>query len=301
MAQALFDRAKKMMSAGNYAEACPALEESQRIEARSGTLLNLADCYEHTERFASAWSTFLEAATLAKANRNAERESGARERAASLAPRLSKLMIGAPFAASTPGLEITRDGERVGPPQLGIALPADARNHTIAARAPGRKPWQTEVTVPGNASTASVVVPELATAAATSPGKSPQLAARPPAELAGSRASPSRINRAVLAGGIVTGVLAVGTIVTGLLYSGKLHDYDAANDQGAPNRSELYSQTRELGVANLAFVAGTVVAAGVTVFLWTRAPAREAPKSASVELRGMVGPGLAGLSLDGRL
>jgi tetratricopeptide (TPR) repeat protein len=123
-AQALFDHAKKLMSDGKYAEACPALEESERVQARSGTLLNLADCYEHAGRLASAWSSFLEAATLAKSTGQADREHAARERAAALAPKLSNLVVNAPSAASTPGIEITRDGERVGMAQLGFALPA---------------------------------------------------------------------------------------------------------------------------------------------------------------------------------
>ena len=137
-AQALFDRGKKLMKDGKFAEASSALEESQRIEPRSGTLLNLAACYEQSSRLASAWSTYLEAATLAKSTGNAERERGARQRAAALAPRLSKLVISAASAGSTAGLEITRDGQLVGPAQLGLPLPADAGAHSVAAKAPGR-------------------------------------------------------------------------------------------------------------------------------------------------------------------
>ncbi len=302
------------MSDGKYAEACSALEESQRIESRSGTALNLADCYEHAGRLASAWSTFLEAATLAKATGNAEREHGARERASALAPRLSNLLISAPSAASTPGLEIIRDGELVGPAQLGVPLPADAGTHTVAARAPGRKPWQTTVTVANGASTANVAVPDLeSSAAATSAGTSagpltgwrpeqpPQSVAPSSSEPAMDHGAPSRINGGVIAGGAVTGVLLVGTVVTSILYSAKLQDYNTANNQLLSSRSHLHSQTETLGVANLALLGGTVVAAGVTVFLWTRAPSHEGPASASVELRGTVGPGLTGLSLGGTL
>jgi tetratricopeptide (TPR) repeat protein len=313
-AQALFDRAKKLMREGKYTEACSALEESQRVESRSGTALNLADCYEHAGRLASAWSTFLEAATLAKATGNAAREHGARERAAALAPRFSNLVISAPSAASTPGLEIRRDGELVGAAQLGLPLPADAGKHTIAARAPGRKSWQTEVTVQNGASTANVAVPDLENdAAATSagapvvgpgatPAQSPQHVAPPPAEPAADRGTSSGVNGGAIAGGVVTGVFLVGTVVTSVLYRSKLHDYNTANDSFASNAESLRSQTKTLGVANMALLGGTVVAAGVTVYLWTRkSPSPEAPVSASVELRGVVGPGLTGVSLRGAL
>jgi tetratricopeptide (TPR) repeat protein len=307
-AQALFDRGKKLMGAGNYAEACPALEESERVESRSGTALNLADCYEHAGRLASAWSMFLDAASLAKATANTAREYGARQRAAALAQRLSHLVINASFAASTPGLEITRDGERVGSAQWGVPLPADAGKHTISASAPGRKQWQTSLNVPNGPGTANVAVPDLenstveATPVEPAPSVAPARAvASPLPESASQQLASSRIDAGVIACGVATGVLAVGTIVTAALYKAKLHDYDAANERLSANRDDLHSQTRSLGVANLLFLSGTVVAASVTVLLWTRAPVREQSKAANVELRGMVGPGLTGLIVGGRL
>ena len=313
-AQALFDRGKKQLREGKYAEACAALEESQRIESRSGTALNLADCYEHAGRLASAWSTFLEAATLAKATGNTEREHGARERAAALAKRLSNLVISAPSEASTPGLEIRRDGQLVGSAQLGLPLPADPGKHTIAAKAPGRKPWQTEVTVQGSASTASVVVPDLeheraapavaagepAPDAATTKGPRQSVAAAP-SEATTLREAPGRGNGGVIAAGAVTGVLLAGTVVTSILYSSKLHSYNSANDKLESNAADLRSQTKTLGVVNLALLGGTAVAAGITVYLLARPHSEQAPSSAYLELRGMVSPELAGVSLGGSL
>ena len=300
-AQALFDRAKKLMGEGKYAEACPVLEESERVESRSGTALNLADCYEHAGRLASAWSTFLEAATLAKATGNTARENGARQRAAALAQRLSKLVIGAPSAGSTPGLEISRDGERIGPTQWGLPMPTDAGKHTVTATAPGRRQWQTTVTVQDGASTTNVVVPDLESSTAEAvPAAAPAAPAAQSTPPAPERAA-NHLSTGVIAGGVVTGVFAVGTVITAVLYNGKLHDYNTANDQLAANRSDLHSQTRTLGAANLALLGGTLVAAGVTVFLWTRTPSQETATSARLELRGLIGPGLTGLSVGGSL
>src|SRR3954470_4044560 len=45
-AQALFDQAKELLARDNVTGACPKLEESQRLDPTSGTLINLADCYE---------------------------------------------------------------------------------------------------------------------------------------------------------------------------------------------------------------------------------------------------------------
>jgi len=311
-AQALFDRAKKQMRDGKYAEACSALEESQRIESRSGTALNLADCYEHLGRLASAWTTFLEAATLAKSTGNVEREHGARERAAALVKRLSNLVITAPSAASTPGLEIKRDGQLVGPAQLGLSLPADAGTHTVSAKAPGRKPWQTEVTVQGGATTTSVVVPDLereraaapaaeATAGAAGANGPRRSTASEPSDAPAEGEGSSRGNGAVIASGVVTGVFLAGTVVTGVLYGSKLSSYNSANDQLASNAADLRSQVKTLGAVNLALLGGTVVAAGVTVYLLARPHSEPAPSSARLELRGVVSPGLSGLSLEGSL
>src|SRR6266498_2939701 len=94
---------------GKFAEACPKLGESQRLDPGVGTQFHLADCYERIGQTASAWAGFLEAASGAKALGQTEREKVARERAAALAPRLSKLTIVAARAADVPGLEIKRD------------------------------------------------------------------------------------------------------------------------------------------------------------------------------------------------
>jgi serine/threonine-protein kinase len=161
VAQGLFDAAKQLMSQGNYAEACPKLEESQRLDPSGGTLLNLADCYEHIGRTAAAWSTFLDAATSSHAVGKLEREKIARQRAAALALQVPKMVIRAPAANRIGALEIRRDGVVVGRAQWAIALPLDPGLHDVSASAPGYTSWQTTVTLPRNGSTLTVTVPEL--------------------------------------------------------------------------------------------------------------------------------------------
>ena len=65
-AQSLFEQAKRLMNEGNYAEACPKLEESQMLDKGMGTQFHLASCYEQIGRTASAWALFVEVAAAAR-------------------------------------------------------------------------------------------------------------------------------------------------------------------------------------------------------------------------------------------
>ena len=89
-------RARALMKAKNYAEACPKLAESQRLDPGIGTQFHLADCYENQGKLASAWATFLEVASLAAASNQPDREKAAKARAARLEPRLPRLTIVVP-------------------------------------------------------------------------------------------------------------------------------------------------------------------------------------------------------------
>ncbi|MDB4996135.1 MAG: putative rane protein, partial [Myxococcaceae bacterium] len=92
-AQQLFSDAKKLIAENKWADACPKLEESQRLDPGMGTQFNLANCYEHVGKTASAWAAFIEVAGQAKAAGQAPREKAARDRANVLEPKLSKLTV----------------------------------------------------------------------------------------------------------------------------------------------------------------------------------------------------------------
>lgn len=165
-AQSLFYEARTLMQRGRYAEACPKLEESQRLDSGIGTQFNLADCYEHVGRVATAWAGFLDVAAQSKASGQVERERVARRRAQVLERRLPKLVI--QVEAPTPGLQVRRDEVMVGEAALGTAVPVDPGPHTVKASLGNKLPWTTTVrAVEGK--TVTVIIPRDTPLVATSP------------------------------------------------------------------------------------------------------------------------------------
>ena len=54
----LFNKADAFRAVGKYEDACPLLEESQKLDPQVGTQLYLADCYEQTGRLRLAYDAF---------------------------------------------------------------------------------------------------------------------------------------------------------------------------------------------------------------------------------------------------
>src|SRR5438067_2494545 len=79
-AESLFFAARTLMNENKFAEACPKLEESLRLDPGLGTQFNLADCNEHIGKITTAWAGFLEVAALAKAANQPDRDKLARKR-----------------------------------------------------------------------------------------------------------------------------------------------------------------------------------------------------------------------------
>jgi tetratricopeptide (TPR) repeat protein len=158
LAERLFDEGRKLMSEERYDEACPKLEESQRIEPAGGTLLNLALCHERLGRTATAWSEFREALAYARRDNRADRESIALEHSQSLERLLPKLKLS--VLERSIALELFVDGITIGAEARRAPIPLDPGEHRVEAKAPGKVSFDTRVAVAAG-ETKELEIPEL--------------------------------------------------------------------------------------------------------------------------------------------
>ncbi|MBI5534829.1 MAG: hypothetical protein HY898_19035 [Deltaproteobacteria bacterium] len=297
-ARALFDQGRTLVEANKPAEACPKFEESQRLDPGIGTLFNLADCYEKVGRTASAWSMFLDVASQAAAQKRADRESAARDRANALKPRLSNLVIHVAGDPDLPGLEIKRDGTVVGKPMWGNGVPVDPGKHVVLASAPGYKTWTGSVDVPAKPGESELSVPALSKDATPGAVSVDQGQGEKPAD--GSNGSSRRLIGVVVGG---AGVLTLGvSTVLALSAKSKFNDTSSmcngnfCTEQGASMRHDA---VRAGNVATIVGGVGIVaMAAGAVVYL--TAPSGNASSAAGKErFRTVVAVGPGSVAVGG--
>lgn len=199
-AETAFNDALRLMDRGEFAAACPKLEQSQKLAPASGTLLNLADCYEQLGRPASAWTRFSKAAEFARRTGKPERERVARQRAEALRARVVLVTV---TVLSTPsaGLQIALDGVTIPSDELGLPFAVDPGTHVVDASAPGREPFRATLANPPAGSSLPVQIPELQPLA-------PKAAAVPEATHSSSRFDAQGVAALVSAGVGLTGVVA---------------------------------------------------------------------------------------------
>lgn len=140
MAETLFFTGRGLMEAGRYAEACQKFNESYRLDAAAGTLLNLAVCHEKIGKIASAWGEFRQALFDAKKAGREDRQKLAQDHIDVLEPELPYITIHVPTAVRVQGLEVVRNGSVLTQGGWDAELPVDPGKVEIITRAPGYKP-----------------------------------------------------------------------------------------------------------------------------------------------------------------
>ncbi len=146
-AERLFEEGRALMLDHRFEEACPKIAESQRLEPRVGTLLNLAVCHEQTGKVATAWVQYQQVLTSARAEGQSERERLATERIAAVEARVPWLTVGVSVGEPVHGLSVRLDGAPLEPMAWNREMPVDPGEHRVMATAPERKAWELQFTL----------------------------------------------------------------------------------------------------------------------------------------------------------
>lgn len=138
----LYNEGWQLYKDKQYAEACPLLERSLAASPMIRTRGALAQCYEASGKYASAYNTWravaeqaagagaVEAATLKRAVEKTEQ----------LVARITRIVF---EPADTPtGLQVWLDGQLLAASELNVPVPVDPGEHTIEAKAPERVDWK---------------------------------------------------------------------------------------------------------------------------------------------------------------
>jgi hypothetical protein len=271
-AQALFDAGRKLTAQDKFAEACPKLLESYRLDPAIGTKFYLADCYEHVGRLASAWTYYLEVVDDAQKEGAKDREKFATTRADALKPRLPQLVVKRSAAArAVSGLVVERDGLRVGEGMYDTPVPVDLGQHVVRVSAPGKKSIELKVEAKQEGVEVVVEIPALAADAPPPPDQTSPLPVEPPKPLAPVSQTRRIAGFAVGGAGVVS--LGIGIGLGALAISKK----NASNQPGVCNASDVCSsagqQLRMSGIqaANastaLFVIGGAALGTGIVLFV----------------------------------
>jgi hypothetical protein len=262
-ALALFEEGRRLAKENDFAAACPKFEAAARMHRSPGVLLNLADCYEHTNRTASAWATFDEAGSAANRMNLARERLEAQRRKEALEPRLCRLLIHVDRSAD--GETIQRDGEALDRAAWAAAIPVNPGEHRVLVEAPGRVSWENTVTVADEGRIVVVDVPDLVLSPsawrAAPPERAPSVARDP---TPGWSWTPWRVGEAASMG---VGAVAMAT-GAGLLFGAKGLENHAEGETGTARYDDSGRAVSEANVASGLIIGGAALAlAGFVLWL----------------------------------
>ena len=282
LAQSLFEQGKQLMDSGAFSQACPKLQESQRLDPGGGTLLNLALCHEQEGKIASAWTEFKEALGMARRDSRQERIDAAEEHIAALEPKLPRLTLTVPNAS--PGEDLQLDGNAIGNAAWGGPLSLDPGSHQVTAAAPGKKGWTTTFSI-AVAEKRSLAVPALE-AEAAGPAQPPAAPTKPGEPRAATPAPAEHAKSGSAAGWIVGGAGIVGVGVGsyfGLQAFAKRKDSNklcptdtTCQGDGAKYNTQAYTAA---WISDIGFGVGIVGLGVGTYLLLSGGSSEEAPRA----------------------
>jgi hypothetical protein len=269
VAEALFRDGRALFEAGRISEACRKFAESQRIDPKLGTLLNLARCHKDEAKFASAWEEYSEAVRVAKRSGQKDREDLAVSEIELLETVLTRVVINMPSPVQ--GQEVTLDGLAVRAETLGTPLPINPGEHKVEVRAPNFESVTLPLVAEKTRANLTLDIPALKPANAQAPGPVQPDGPPPPPP---ASTSPLTMRTGSY---VALGVGAVGLGVGAIFGVRSLSKRDAAakrcpnglcDAEGVSLGDSAHSAATLSTVGMMVGVAG--VATGVTLFVLSR-------------------------------
>lgn len=283
-AEALFNRGVADMKASKFDTACPAIEESYRLDPRPGTLFALAECEAKRGRVATAVTRYGDYLALYsrlppdQQTAQKGRDKTATKKKAELAPEVPEITLSLPPDAPR-GVVIKRDDAVLSEAALGVALPIDPGDHVVTTQAPGGDVVETKVTLKrGEKKSLTLPVkpaPTAPVASATTTASAAPTVTPPP-----STGSSGRRTAGFVVGGVGVAALAVGGVMGGLALGKKAIVKDNCTGTFCNHEGKLAADSgKKLAlVSTIGFGVGL---AGVATAIVLIATAPSGPKSAA--------------------
>jgi hypothetical protein len=304
LAEALFQEAKQLATAGKFAEACPKFEASYRADKTLGTLLNLADCHEQIGKVATAWAEWNEAIELAKRTGD-DRVPYATDRRDKLTARLPKLEVR--VKSPVAGLAVFRGDTRIPVGAYNTPIPVDPGKHEITVQRDDAVLDRRSVeTSEGQSATV-----ELDLAAIDAAHPAPKT---PPGGTGGGSGTdpgadrPMETSSQKTIGFIIAGVGVVGLATAGVLELVAISNKNQADEPDqcvnkycSPQGLDSADRAKNFAEIGQWVAVGGLVVTAVGVTLILTAPSPQPAKRAGVEVAPWVAPTGGGLSLSGTL
>lgn len=288
VAEALFDSGRQLFEEGKYDEACEKFAESQRLDPGTGTLLNLAVCYEKAGRLATAWSTYRLAASSAASAGQDDRAEHARQEATNLESRLARVTIEISPEAKVDGLIILQDGTEQSTAVAGVALPVDAGLHKWEVSAPGYQGWQSQMEISdGEQKTVKIpaLIPEGEALASEQAAPSPSGGTKQGAEV--TPEDTSTVSQSMKLWGYVLSGVGVAGIGVGSVFGvtalkkNKDSEFECVENRCTRDGVDLRDQALAAGTLSTVFIGVGVAALGAGVTLLVLAPRQKTSVSAA--------------------
>ena len=261
-ADQLFKKGQKLLGEKRYAEACAALEESDRLDPEIGAKLNVARCYQEWGKLATAFRWFSDAEQMAikAGDRRTAKIHALAEDLDRDVPRL-KLVL--PAGAITENLVVQLDGVALALAAVGDERRVDPGAHEVAIIVDGRRRAREIPVQRGDRADVPLDVPTRARPRRT--------AGAPEAE-----ADPGRTRRLIGlgasgAGAVAVGIAGIATLRARSDYQHALAGYcGGATDMcDATGLSRTHSARHRANIATAVTVIGAAAVAGGLVVYFT--------------------------------